>query len=758
MSTPPHVAVAFGTPPTSSPSLARVLPFESDVRIATVEERVCRQDHSPAAAIFDKIDIDGNGRISKLDFIMAVRQDRSVNEFVLPGIEGSRLMGDGDVFDAVDARFESLAEGKQLINLVEFVDQLRCVPEEAPGAPVVMADLFRKLDRDGDGIASKLDLILAMQKDAAVNDFFLPGFDANLVLSDDDILAATDGVWCKIVGERPRMSLADLSRYCNKLSHERTPKSRRCRDIFEKIDADGIGTISKLKFIASMQQHPDVDEFISPGADNSQVMNNNLNFNAVDAVFETIANGKKQIRYEDFERYFRHVAVIPSPVPRPIIDRKKRKVLIIGPGYGRELNPRQGLLIEAAGYNVHWVFNVPNPEVPNFSVGAHMETISAQLDFFQPDIVTCASKGGVYMAGLWEAEIWNGPSVLINAHPSCRRLPSRVPVVLAHGANDEVYPTGRRELEEMVRTSSSPDYCFLYYTANSGQLSPGMFTREGDHHNMESLILRDCLPRLIDAALCPDGPEVHMIRTWHERVKDERVASEQWIGYTPDRLRRLWSSPGRRGAEVKKLLKVNAGSEEFQHVAAVFKAHPKETPAYNVYPPAEWDKVRILQIDRVENGEQERSTRPYYDSVRKSVEGQGLEFEPGIHTSWAFHGADVAAIESIVSDPVIGFQPLASGSRNSAVWGAGSYFARDAQYVAGSHFCGPPARDGTRQMLMCLLVTGMPCLGDPDHRGVLPFRRKPHRYNSSVDSLSSPEVYVVQHSGAATPAYVITFA
>lgn len=108
--------------------------------------------------------------------------------------------------------------------------------------------------------------------------------------------------------------------------------------------------------------------------------------------------------------------------------------------------------------------------------------------------------------------------------------------------------------------------------------------------------------------------------------------------------------------------------------------------------------------------------------------------------------------------PVAGFQPLASGSRNAALWGSGTYFARDANYVADSHFCGPPAANGSRQMLMCLLSIGMPCAGDPQHRGVLPFRRKPHRYNSSVDSLSSPEIYVVQHPGGAYPAYLITFA
>merc|ERR1712110_1267472 len=101
-----------------------------------------------------------------------------------------------------------------------------------------------------------------------------------------------------------------------------------------------------------------------------------------------------------------------------------------------------------------------------------------------------------------------------------------------------------------------------------------------------------------------------------------------------------------------------------------------------------------------------------------------------------------------MGNPVSGFQPLAAGTRNATLWGSGTYFARDAQYVAGSRFCDPPAADGTRQMLMCLLMTGMPCLGDPEHKGVLPFRQKPHRYNCAVDSLSSPEIYIIQNPGA----------
>lgn len=173
-----------------------------------------------------------------------------------------------------------------------------------------------------------------------------------------------------------------------------------------------------------------------------------------------------------------------------------------------------------------------------------------------------------------------------------------------------------------------------------------------------------------------------------------------------------------------------------------------------------WGPIKIVRLERVKNKLQlNGSTKPYYQNVEESLEEQGVEFEPGVHSIWAFHGAQTSeAIESIITNPVAGFQPLACGTRGSSLWGSGVYFARDARYCAsGGPFCGMPAADGTRQMMMCLVNIGMACVGDPEQRGVLPFRQKPHRYNSNVDSLSNPEIFIIHYSAAAYPAYLITF-
>jgi len=239
-------------------------------------------------------------------------------------------------------------------------------------------------------------------------------------------------------------------------------------------------------------------------------------------------------------------------------------------------------------------------------------------------------------------------------------------------------------------------------------------------------------------------------------MQSQRLEAEEWLTYCPELLRDRWTSTNHRGMDDEKLYQVLRSSEEFAKVETIFRSTPIEAASYGVATHEyEWQRTRILRIERVENGSMEiGSTKPYYKSLKRSIEDQGLEFQPGVHTRWAFHGTD--AIDSIIMDPMTGFQPLASGTRLGSLWGSGTYFARDARYVVEGNFC-PPAADGSRQMLLCLLMTGMPCLGDPQHHGVLPFRQKPHRYNSAVDSLSSPEIFVTMHPGAAYPAYLITY-
>lgn len=614
-------------------------------------------------------------------------------------------------------------------------------------------DVCERIDTDGNGYISKLELIAAVQRDEVVADFVLPGKDHSQLMSNEETFDEVDALFDQISGGKQRIKYIDFAKHFKKASSEKTSNACEMRAIYDLIDADGSGNVSKLELLAAVQASPAVAAFILPGIESSCVMNCEKTFDAVNKMFEAISGGKRRIDFSDFEAHFKKVTSLQS-WQRVSPDRSKLRLFIIGPGFGQQINPHQSAVIYQAGYQVRVCHSIPNPETPNFPVQPYLDHLKAELNAFDPHIVCCASKGGVYMVGLWQTGYWRGPSLLINAHPSCKEFPEDVQIVLAQGGNDEVYQTPRYELERMISTGSR-NKCFLYYVANSGLMPSGQHTRIGDYHNMESLLYRDTLPRLLDATICEDGPEMHIIRSFRERLSDDRLDAETWLGYSPNQLRRRWAS---HGMDEQKLHEVARSSEEFQRILAIFKAAPREQAAYALSPQATWDSRRILKIERVENHlQQEGSTKPYYESLRRTLEDQGLDFEPGAHTCWAFHGAQPEAIDSIVSNPLAGFQPLASGMRNSNVWGSGTYFARDAKYVADGGFCGQPGPDGSRKMLMCLLMSGMPCLGDPSHKGVLPFRNRPHRYNSAVDSLSSPEIYIIQHPGGALPAYLITF-
>ncbi|OLP80563.1 Ankyrin-3 [Symbiodinium microadriaticum] len=272
-----------------------------------------------------------------------------------------------------------------------------------------------------------------------------------------------------------------------------------------------------------------------------------------------------------------HKPTLEAP---PDYERSKQRVLVVGPGFGRELNPQQGQLLESAGFQVRWVFDLPNPESPSFPILHYLPVLKQAIDEFAPHLLVCASKGGAYVTAVWQAGLWTGPTLIINRHPTLTSLPKGSRVVLAHGSNDEYYQYRREDLEALMRSGSS-NSCFLYYTANSGVLGRG-HTRLGDKHNMESLKLWDTLPRLCDAAMAPECPELTIMRSWRSMLAQERLDAEEWLGYVPG-LRTLWQSEDQKGMDDQILFEVHSESEEYEKVASIFRAQPAVSRAYAVH-------------------------------------------------------------------------------------------------------------------------------------------------------------------------------
>lgn len=617
-------------------------------------------------------------------------------------------------------------------------------------------NLYERIDRDKSGSICMMEFMNSIESNAELAQILAPGVEASKVMSDESAFQAATSQFQTIARGKKRISYASFHAHLMGAAALEADAAEELAEMFHRLDPDKAGNVSMLQLLQVVQRDPKVASFMLPGIDCSKIKTDKHAFDTAGAVFDAIAGGKKRFTFQDFQTHFRKTVSDTLSGDHSLnIDRSQHRVLILGQGFGRTLNPQQAALVENSGFHVQWVLNLPNPEHPGFPAMQYMPQILSAIEQFKPDLVAAASKGGAYISVLWKIGAWKGPTLLLNAHPTVTSLPDTTRVVLAHGSRDEVYPRRRRELEKLISTATV-NTSFLYWTGDSGALPSGQLSRVGDQHNMQSILMYDCLPRLMEAAIqLQDDPETFMIRSWRQRLSDARLKSEGWLGHTPDQLRRLWTSSHRRGDDPSKLFQVHRTSEEFACVEAIFRSAPREAPAYCGGNYEAWARRPILSIQRVENGKQlEGSAKPWFEAIRRDIADQGVRFEPGVHTRWAFHGTD--AIDSIVNSTVSGFQPLASGTKGAALWGSGTYFARDSKYVAEGGFCSP-GPDGNLRMLLCLLVIGIPCLGEPFHRGVLPMRQKAHRYNSTVDSLSTPEIFVVQHPGAAYPAYQITF-
>ena len=93
--------------------------------------------------------------------------------------------------------------------------------------------------------------------------------------------------------------------------------------------------------------------------------------------------------------------------------------------------------------------------------------------------------------------------------------------------------------------------------------------------------------------------------------------------------------------------------------------------------------------------------------------------------------------------------------RNATVYGKGVYFARDARYSAQPQYSERDAH-GHQHIFACRVVVGEYCLGKCDAR--TPDERSGHTlYDSTVNNLGSPSIFVTYHDAQAYPEFLIKF-
>ncbi len=229
----------------------------------------------------------------------------------------------------------------------------------------------------------------------------------------------------------------------------------------------------------------------------------------------------------------------------------------------------------------------------------------------------------------------------------------------------------------------------------------------------------------------------------------------------PSQLRAYWDSKDKKGLDHAKLFDVDENSPEFECVKTIFLATPPEAAYYAQVQTARarhasWAQSEIVCVQRIENGQLEEHSVHGTEHMQRDLRLQEITVVGGVHTKWVFHGASMAALESIVNDPQLGFDAQRAGTNVGNIWGNGSYFARDAAYSLD--YCERDSK-GNYAMLLCLLSVAVPCQASAAYTApsMLPKRRDNFRFVCGVDSLASPEIFVTYSPSQVYPAYKITF-
>jgi serine/threonine protein kinase len=234
-------------------------------------------------------------------------------------------------------------------------------------------------------------------------------------------------------------------------------------------------------------------------------------------------------------------------------------------------------------------------------------------------------------------------------------------------------------------------------------------------------------PDVAAAALSPISGELGAIvrRALWKRRKGRYASAEEMHAvlraHMDDPLPSNWT-PGRQTLRVA----LDPLQAEYLEVAAIFQA--SLDPAF---------PVAIQCVERVQNP----SLWALYQVKKRDMEMRGA---PGHGERWLYHGTDEATVPKIVSTA---FNRSYCG-KNATLYGEGVYFARDAGYSARETYSEPNAR-GEKHVFFCRVLVGAYTLGDGRMR-VPPARAdRDGTYDTTVDSVDAPSIFVVYHDAQA---------
>ncbi|XP_028997166.1 protein mono-ADP-ribosyltransferase PARP14-like isoform X2 [Betta splendens] len=186
--------------------------------------------------------------------------------------------------------------------------------------------------------------------------------------------------------------------------------------------------------------------------------------------------------------------------------------------------------------------------------------------------------------------------------------------------------------------------------------------------------------------------------------------------------------------ETMKVVVLHPSSAEYRAVKEAFKRTDTKT---------------VIKIERVQNIHLCRA----YEARKKQMSDTN-KLEGGTRERFLYHGTSQDNCSSIIKT---GFNRSFAG-QNATLYGHGTYFAVDASYSANTKYS-KPAADGSQLMFVARVLTGTYTLGHSDTKVPPPrnVEQPDNFYDSLVDNISNPSMYVVFHDSQAYPDYLITF-
>ncbi|XP_040056587.2 poly(ADP-ribose) polymerase family member 14-related sequence 1 [Gasterosteus aculeatus] len=201
-----------------------------------------------------------------------------------------------------------------------------------------------------------------------------------------------------------------------------------------------------------------------------------------------------------------------------------------------------------------------------------------------------------------------------------------------------------------------------------------------------------------------------------DKLKDEDTP-EQWDTMPPD-------------SSCQAVL-INAGTAEYTEVLNLFQATCGQT---------------VIKIERIQNP-------VLWKSLQIKKRDMELRNNHGNNERRLFHGTCHDTVGHINE---YGFNRSYAG-KNATCYGNGTYFAVAANYSASNTYS-PPNQNGEKCMYLCRVLTGDFTVGKQGM--IVPPAKSAtstQKYDSVVDRMANPSMFVIFHDSQAYPEYLISF-